>query len=361
MVDKQLSWLITQPNEATPSLVTAVLEQRGILQNGRIASIQITHTDRDNFANEHILALTYDGIVKPAVPEKLLLRISFPGKGWPNEPRFINDIVPVMSARWPSRPLPLVTAYEAVYDPVSKSSYLLREDISQTHFKAQGNADYYTRCCEQVMAGWALVHATFWEHPQLTSLVGPLMTDALMDGFLQDGQQNLPRLLHTMDAHLSSRQKEILKLVPSKWPERRRQRNIAGQGATLGHHTASPEVILFPHDPETHDIKITTWEPWRVDNGTIDPAYYMGFWWSKAERVALERPMLAHYHQQLVANRVDNYSWDDCRYDYRASIIRLLLQLVQSWKPVHQHNWFWAALLRGLVTFDDWDCEELLR
>lgn len=359
-----MSVLITQPDEMTPTRLTQILRDQGVLPEGKVAAIEYVHVDRDNFADEYILRPRYEetAVEKTAVfplPKNLLLRISFPGKGWPNEPRFVNDIIPIMAERWPKRPLPFVTYYEAVYDVNTKSSHLLREDLSQTHFKADSEAP--TTCCEQVMDGWALLHATWWEHPQLASLVGALATNELMAGYLQEAQQNLPRLLETMAAHLSPAQKTVLQLVPTKWPERRYVRNLAGQGVTLAHHTASPAVVLFPHDPAAHQIKLTTWEPWRVGNGTLDTAYYMAFWWPQAARSELEMPMLHHYYQRLVAYGVDGYSWDDCLYDYRASIIRLLLQLIQSWKPIYQNNWYWQAMMRGLIAFADWDCAELLK
>ncbi|MEM7114328.1 MAG: hypothetical protein AAF614_17970 [Chloroflexota bacterium] len=355
-----LSHLITKPQDVTPDYLTQLFRQQDLLPMGSVSSIHPTQVDSDNFAAEYQLGLRYEGTGNLPLPQSLLLRISFAGKGWPNEPRFISDIVPIMRAQWPNRSLPFVTCYDAVFDAETKSSHLLREDLSETHFKASGDRKHYTYCREQIMDALALVHATWWEHPQLTTLVGPLVTANKLHSFLQTGQKNLPRLLETMDNALSVKQKTLLKLVPTKWPEQRQMRNLAGVGVTLAHHTASPEVVLFPHDPTTNHVRLTTWEPWRVDNGTIDTAYYMAFWWSKAERDAWERPLLHHYYRQLITYGVENYSWDDCLYDYRASIFRLMLQLIQSWKPIYQNNWYWEAMMRGLAAFEDWDCRELL-
>ena len=60
--------------------------------------------------------------------------------------------------------------------------------------------------------------------------------------------------------------------------------------------------------------------------------------------------MLRRYHDVLLHNGVQNYSWDELQYDYRASIARALSFLLVAWKP-EQHQQDWKRIETGLNAF----------
>jgi hypothetical protein len=86
----------------------------------------------------------------------------------------------------------------------------------------------------------------------------------------------------------------------------------------------------------------------------------MAFWWPQEARDRLEKAMLQHYHQHLLALGVQNYTWEDCLYNYRAAVIRILFVTIANWQPA-QGEWYRQAMERGMMAFQEWNCHELLR
>jgi hypothetical protein len=75
----------------------------------------------------------------------------------------------------------------------------------------------------------------------------------------------------------------------------------------------------------------------------------------------LERDLLGRYHRRLIKFSVQDYAWDECEYDYRASIIRCLFFLLNAWSPAQWTSGiWWPRIQRGLGAFHEWGCEGLL-
>lgn len=82
----------------------------------------------------------------------------------------------------------------------------------------------------------------------------------------------------------------------------------------------------------------------------------MAFHWPAETRAVQEEALLRRYHAQLLALGVTRYSWDDCLYDYQASIVHLLTTMTMHWRlPANRER-----CKLGLQAFADWDCERIL-
>jgi hypothetical protein len=217
------------------------------------------------------------------------------------------------------------------------------------------------RLGELVIDAYASFHAFWWEHAWLGQRVGEWLTEAAIDGAIKTAQMKLADFVRTAGNELKPAQYNVLDAVVAGWPARRRQRVVAGMGVTLVHRDPHPLNFLYPYDSEQHTVKLIDWQSWRVDTGTDDLAYLMACHWPLAEIESVESELVQRYHQQLVEQGVKHYSWEDCQYDYRASIIRCLFFLMVAWSPTQWANrvW-WDRIQHGLAAFERWRCAEVL-
>jgi hypothetical protein len=88
----------------------------------------------------------------------------------------------------------------------------------------------------------------------------------------------------------------------------------------------------------------------------LDLAFLIALHWTAQRRAVLERPLLRHYHEELLRNGVMGYSWGD----YRACVI------VMALIPIGQHRRgmpagvVWYGMEQSVAAFHDLRCEELL-
>jgi hypothetical protein len=87
----------------------------------------------------------------------------------------------------------------------------------------------------------------------------------------------------------------------------------------------------------------------------------MALQWHPERRARLEEPLLRHYHAALLARGVKNYSWEDCRLDYRYSIVTHLFTPVLQWflGQIPATTW-WNNLERISEAYKDLNCDELM-
>jgi hypothetical protein len=78
---------------------------------------------------------------------------------------------------------------------------------------------------------------------------------------------------------------------------------------------------LPPQDRRPDDVRIFDWDSWRVDMATDDLAYMMALHWYPDLRRVFERPLLDHYHAELVAHGVTGYDRRALDDDYRLSVL----------------------------------------
>ena len=350
-----MSEIISQIEQVTPAWLTRRLRQTGVLAQGRVATIQVLESSTSNPSTHYRLAVQYtpaniDG------PGALFLKIAnedFPWKD-DSEVLFYNTLVPAMKMTYSDKVWPFVRCYDAAFDPASKLNHVLLEDMSATHFRANDMMPPTDVLCEQVIDAYARFHAHWWMHPWLGRRVGRYLSGNEIDGFERAGREKFAQTVAETQKQLSPAESAMLHRAVSAWPRRRRERVVSGQGVTLVHRDPHPQNFLYPKDPASDCVKLIDWQSWRIDTGADDLAYLMAFHWPLNARERLERALLKRYHNRLVEWSVQDYTWDDCQYDYRASICRFLsiLFLAKSGN--------WDRIRRGLGAFAVWECRNIL-
>ncbi len=354
--------ILTDVDQLTPRQLTHLLRESGVLHRAEVAEIRQTKTNQTNVSLVSHLMVRYTAVI-PSAPTKLFLKIPNPDFKWGDrEIRFYNEIVPIMLETYDWADLPFLHCYDVAYSAESGRSHFLFADVSDSYFAVDGPMPAARRHQERAVDAFAQLHAFWWERPELGQRFGEKLTEAAVAQFLDQAQRKLANFAAFMGDRLSKTQHAILQTVVSNWPVRRKERLIQGQGITLVHRDPHPLNLLYSHDVENAAVKLIDWQSWRVDTGTDDLAYYMACHWPREEREKVERPFLQRYHQQLLHQGVSHYTWDECWYDYQASVIRCLFFLVAAWSPVQwERGWWWPKLERGMAAFEHLECQEVLR
>lgn len=117
---------------------------------------------------------------------------------------------------------------------------------------------------------------------------------------------------------------------------------------------------FLPKTGANEDVRIFDWDSWRVDTATDDLAYMMALHWYPDLRRVFERPMLDHYHAEIVAHGVAGYDRDELSDDYRLSVLwQIATPVWQAANNIPPWIW-WNNLGRTFLAVDDLGCRELL-
>jgi len=343
--------VITDIRQVTPTWLTEILRANRF--SATVTAFDITKSKNTNNSLVYHLRLLGDGT---DTPSRLFLKIPKADTLWPeHEIRFYNEIAPLMISKHAD--LPFVRCLDVAYDLQARRSHFLMEDLSDSHFDIDSGEVPTRQHYEQIIDGFALLHAFWWEHPRLGVDISQRLTSEMINESVQRAQVKLFELQNWGKFNFSDEQYALLANAVSQWPERRKERVINGQGITLVHRDPHPLNFLYPR--EGGKTKIIDWQSWRVDTGTDDLAYMMACHWESERRTEMEQDLLKRYYQSLTERGVKNYTWGDCWYDYRASIIRCLFFLMIAWSPSQSAIWQ-QRVERGLRAFQDYHCGELL-
>jgi hypothetical protein len=136
----------------------------------------------------------------------------------------------------------------------------------------------------------------------------------------------------------------------SSWPDVIRDR-FAGPNLTLIHADLHPWNVFVPKDGSGPPL-IFDWELLCRGLGVYDVAYLIiRCRLDPPLRRAVGTELIARYHTRLCESGVTGYSLDDCRSDYRFSIIPNILPPLAWGRP--------RNLASTMEAFLDWECEAL--
>lgn len=357
--------IIHDLEQITPDWLTHILQQNGALHGGRVLDVRGLKSTTTDISSVYHLSIMYSTMESPhSAPARLFLKIPNPDTTWADrEYTFYTRIEPAMRQRcgpvdggWP-----FLRCYDARYNPRTGASHLLLEDVSETYSTRDDLQPPAQEHLHGLIDGLALLHAAWWQHPHLGTELGSRLTEDTLSGLMTEAQENYYHFMDFMGEGLSERQRDILERVVEGWPPLRLQRLLAGQGLTLVHRDLHPLNIMYSRNVLEPSVKLVDWQSWRVDTGTDDLAYMLACHWTPEQRSREERSLVARYYRSLVAQGVTGYNWEQCWYDYRASIHRCLFFLMMAWSP---ERWgaggWWERVENALLAFDDLDCMELL-
>jgi Ecdysteroid kinase-like family len=117
--------------------------------------------------------------------------------------------------------------------------------------------------------------------------------------------------------------------------------------------------FLAPRDPAMDKVRIVDWAVWHIGVGPSDLAYMIVLFWFPERRARMEQALVRRYHARLLERGVVGYDWEQCWLDYRAAVIFHLFWPIFWHRGLPASIW-WDALEKGMLAFEDLECEELL-
>ena len=351
--------VLTNAEQVTPTWLTDVLRKSGCLPQGHVTKVrqgkefqtpvsQVVHLEIDYSPNESIAAPSrlFLKMTKPNLQEELV------GIG-EKEVTFYRTLAARIN------PSSLVRCFDAVYDEQERQFHLLLEDLSETHTQTEWPIPPIRHHCEIAIDSLANIHASWWNHAQISEEIGPLPSPESVQKGFQWMQKTVPDFLDFLGDRISTERRAIYEQVVVAAPELTNH-IIAQKGRTLVHNDSHCWNFLFPHDTDKDTIRIIDWQGWDIGVGTDDLAYMIALHWYPERRGQLEQDLLKRYHSQLLRMVVTSYDWDDCWRDYRLSVVRNISIPMWQWNAKLGPWIWWSHLERAMLAFEDLGCVELL-
>jgi aminoglycoside phosphotransferase family enzyme len=261
----------------------------------------------------------------------------------------------------PDAPIP--ACYAAQFSTETDAYYILMEDLSETHEK---DAQPTLQFGKSVARAVAKLHAHGWGEEKIKALGGGIRDRRALDRYVEHISQGLNGTLEAIGGGPRT-DVEIIKAVFARLPAKLLERIGDPNGFAIVHGDLNPGNILYPKagggkvyflDRQPFKWSLTTWL------AVSDLAYMMVPFWEPRARRELERPVLKEYHEQLLANGVQEYSWDQLLMDYRLAAMQSFF-VASEWNikvdDRERMRSLWTAELdRALEAYADLNCRDLL-
>jgi hypothetical protein len=312
--------------------LTAVLRQSGALQRAAVVSFEVGPVaGAEGFMGElRRLRPTYD-LAEPDAPPSLVVKLSSKKRemrqrvptrlAYQREVRFYQHLADRTS-------LPTARCYYADVDVESGLHVLLLEDL------APGRAGSTVEGCsseqaELVVLEIARFHAAWWEAPELEGLdwlVDPDVDsvalreahDRWWPDFLDQARHQLPDPAREIGARLGEHRARIMRHL-TRTPPR-----------TLLHADYKLDNLIFGTAGGSAPLVVLDWQLMRRGRGIFDVAFFLSQNLEPQGRRAVEWDLLGTYHRVLLEAGVRGYSFEQCVYDYRMSLLQRFGALIST-------------------------------
>ncbi|MGF1504102.1 MAG: phosphotransferase [Anaerolineae bacterium] len=338
----------------TTEWLTNVLRQSGKLRGERVIKIE-QDCSTPFGATVCRLTVTYSAAVE--LPNKFFLKLGDAASAiYPHTKR---EVLFYEEVQISGEDLPVPRCYATGYDDDAQTTYILLEDLADTHETLEHEIPPTERHCYQIMETLAQLHAHWWEKPDAYGRLAPSPTPETITCAFQDDVAAYHAFADYLgDRLLPSRraiyEQVIVDYLPLKLERFSEQRHI-----TLTHGDAHAWNFMYPK--AVGDIpRLLDWEALGTYIGPLDVAYLMAIFWHPARRAWLEKPLVAHYHDELIQRGIKGYTLGDCQRDYRLAVIELLFMPVWWWKHDTPAFLWWHRLERLMMAYEDLACADLL-
>lgn len=307
--------------DLTPAWLTAVLFEKGVLEQGYVTSVRTLNTSHQASLN-YFIGLEYSTDAPETAPRTLFLKLSRPERLplTASEVEYYTKIV----AQTPFKVTPV--CYSAEFDSEKSAYHILLEDVSQTHSGLSLSYPPTPDHALQMACTLARLHAHWWNSPALNT-VSDFPTSEIIDRYVNYCLVGLSPMLDFLGDRLTSEQRQLVEKLVHQWPiwmNARVQQNK--HDLTLIHGDCHNANFLLPKadgqaylvDRQPFDWSLTCWL------GASDLTYMMVHWWYPAYRERVEEAVLRTYHRELVNCGVTTYDQSQLWDDYRLCAIQSL-------------------------------------
>jgi hypothetical protein len=353
--------VITNLDQLTTEWLTKVLTRSGALHHGAVESFTMETNQRELSANAK-LTICYTPGSQGDLPQRLFLKLvnidqddEFFGPSEVNY--YTRDYVGLADA-------PILRCYDAAFSAEGQRYHILMDDISATHVEAATKTPtlgYGLALAE----GLAKLHAHWWGAERLAARGEPIHDAARINRFVEVAHPGAGHILAHCADQLAPHWPQTICDLFAWHPQAMVERTKDGNGFSLIHGDVNAGNVFVPIegdrplyivDRQPFDWSLTTWL------GVYDLAYATIRRWPSEIRRACERPILTHYHAQLLANGVTGYSFEQLWEDYRLCAVTNVY-VATEWcrggiNEETMHIWL-PMLQKAMMAFDDLGCGRL--
>ena len=355
------------PGEMSPSWLTTVLRDSGVLASGAVAKVD-SHplAGPEGLYGQIVrLTITYDG-AEPTAPQTLIAKLSSADArmrqrpntiaSYEREVQFYQEIAPLS-------PVPVATCYYAKVDPLSGWHVILLQDLAPARSGSRADGCTQTEA-KATVNHICRFHALWWESPRLKAFEGlrefALSTDG--NAWADAHREWWPAFVGKLGYELPDSVARVGKLL-GEHRESIVRKLFDRPPLTLIHGDFHLDNLLFGELPES--IFIVDWQFIKLGHGVWDVAYFLSQNLSPADRRAIEMDLLAMYVRVLSDRGHTGYSLDDALGDYRLSLLHRFGQLISTiaampFTPEQIRFHVDILLPRAVAALLDHDCLALL-
>ncbi len=353
--------------------LTGALRRSNTLPNGEVTGI----VQRDNAAfNSQVshLALSYSVDAPETAPARLLLKLKNDHNGKQEAAfyRMAHAAEPLLHM--------LVRCYGVDYSEQTGNSYLLLEDVSETHTPRITHGQHIELNylptqdhLDGIVGAIGSFHARFWQYP-LVHQEGALF--AVTDWYgAKAGYEHFVARRHQHWAHFVEMEggrlpddlrrlyERTLGSLPTLWKRFLEPRIATGRQLTLTYGDCYLGQFLCPKDPSRHETIMLDLDSACMDFEAMDLVYLFATFWTPEQRAegGREEKALRQYYETLLDHGVQDYRWDDLLRDYRFMLTLMIFHPVWDQTYLGSNNSYWWAKMQCLTgAYLDWDCKTLL-
>ena len=345
------------PRAADAAHLTDALRRSGALGEGRVCDVVVESSRATILSRIIRLRLSYEGAAAGA-PPSLILKTGLPERAdakWNSgrhEVAFYTQVAAPMAAGIVPR------CFEGVWNEAANEWHLLLEDLTDSHYITTVWPLPPTMADAKLIVGArARLHAHWWDDPRLGVSIGTWGPAG--DEQLKALAAEFARFADRVGDRLPPERRALFERLIEAGP-RLSERYHSHRNMTIVHGDAHIWNTFLPKSGAAGDVRIFDWDSWRADMATDDLAYMMAMHWYPDLRRVYERPLLDHYHAELVAHGVTGYDRAALTDDYRLSALwQITTPMWQAANNIPPLIW-WNNLGRALLAFDDLGCRDLL-
>lgn len=358
--------VLSDVDQATPAWLTHVLGRSGVLDRGAVTAVDLDSRPTSQ-AGMARLAVRYSPDAPQSAPRSLRLKLAHSGQAAPALPSAEVAFFQHVAPRMPGFPTPRCIDAAGSEDGVRW--HLLLEDVSDTHEQPPYPVPPTDLQCYSAVETLARLHATWWEHPDLTRIAADarirVRTVAELDAVVERTERAVAAFVDFLGDRLSPARRGVFeRLLAHRATLHRCQ---LSRPRTVAHGDSHWWNFLYPLGDSdggagtgAQPVLVIDWAHWTVGGALEDLAHAIALMWFPDRRQRLERPLLEHYHALLCALGVSGYSWEDCWHDYRLFAATRPFMLAFQWQRKGVPLVWWNNLERAMLAFEDLRCAELL-
>ncbi|WP_342661463.1 hypothetical protein Rruber_05234 (plasmid) [Rhodococcus ruber] len=299
----------------TPGWLTAMLSSAGVLQSGRVVSVDRQPCGTGQLADSYRFALTYEPAASgPATVVGKFTSADAASRDFGRKSGYYRCEIGFYREIAPGLPISRPHSFHAALADNGCDFVLIMEDLAPARTVDQlagCSADEASLVLEQAAA----LHAASWRRSDLASKPWLQATVKQFIG-VTDGFPTTVAAFPEQVGDLASEAdlQEAAKLNDhlETW------KRVFSEPRCLWHNDFRLDNVLFDANGGANQaVTILDWQGLGIGCGTIDVSYFLGASLTTAERRNNERDLVRHYHEKLVSLGVGDYTAEQCWDDYR--------------------------------------------